>query len=76
MPVKVQMAPVWAFSGVPGIGCHLCPRQRIACGQPRGSHGVTIVRIAGQILYRLRQFRLLAAYPGGCARYGAAGPGR
>jgi hypothetical protein len=29
---------------------------------PRGSHSIT-VRIPDQILHRLRQFRLLAAYP-------------
>lgn len=53
----------------PDIACQLCVRQLTHCLWPAaGSHGVIIVPVPDQILHRLRQFRLLAAYPEGSSR--------
>jgi|SRR5580698_6532833 hypothetical protein len=60
---KMPLPSSWPGQQRPGIGCHFRVRQLAHCLWPaQGSHGIT-VRIPDQILHRLQQFRLLAAYP-------------
>jgi len=60
---KMPLPSSWPRQQRPDIGCQFRVRQLAHCLWPAaGSHGIT-VRIPDQILHRLRQFRLLAAYP-------------
>jgi hypothetical protein len=53
---QMSLPSSWPARQRPDIGCHLCVRQRIARGRPRGSHGITLVRIPDQVLRCRRQF--------------------
>ena len=72
---QMSLPSSWSGRQRPGIACHLCVRQRIACGRPR------VATASPSCGYRTRSFAASGSSgsslftPEDSSRYGAVGPG-